>query len=163
MRLKQLRPDASLSQLLNIVGWVFKLFLVGRALCLFSLLSPPPPVSFFWGGRKFKGCHLVAEDGESALRRSRECGCACFLIPSFFSCAFLFSLHYFFPIRTARSLSSLFIPARSFPILYLLIRSLQTFDEKLLPPSTLAPTLGLGPLQTCLCANEVGKNGAFVI
>ena len=50
---KQLRPDASLSQLLNIMGWVFRLFLVGRLPCLFSLLLPPSLLPFsFFGGRK---------------------------------------------------------------------------------------------------------------
>ena len=86
--MKQFRPDGSLSQILNILGWVFKLFLVGGVLTLFSLLSTPP-LSYFDGGRKFKGCHLVAKDGESTLPRSREPGCARFSFLLFSHASFL--------------------------------------------------------------------------
>lgn len=117
--MKQFRPDGSLSQILNILGWVFKLFLVGGVLTLFSLLSTPPPLSYFDEERKFKGCHLVAKDGENTLARSREPGCARFLFLLFSHASFLS-----FSIFSSSSLASLFILVLSFPVLRPLVRSM---------------------------------------
>lgn len=71
---KEFRPDGSLSQILNMMGWVFKLFLVGGVLCLLSFLSAP--LSRSYGEESSKAATLwtkaaKARMGPAGVRRGR--------------------------------------------------------------------------------------------
>lgn len=111
---------------------------LGGGSALPSLLPLCPPFSFLRRS-EFKGCHLVDKSGESTCgTRGSAAGalpgfaykspcpyhshvsCACFLTPSFFSRTFPFFFHDRLSILSSQS----FYPFFSFPILHLLIRSL---------------------------------------